>query len=91
MKKENLIEYVASHTDLTMPQAVQVVTVIFNGIKRTLAAREDVVLRGFGKFKIVKRAQRTARNLKTGEPITIAEHDDLRFVPSKELKSHIRK
>ena len=47
-------------------------------IKETVWSGEEVKFREFGKFYLVRRAPRKARNPKTGEPVKIPE----RIVPA---------
>jgi nucleoid DNA-binding protein len=52
-------------------------------IARECEAGERVILRGFGTFKQVTRAARTARNPATGESVDVPAKDVLHFKASK--------
>ena len=49
----------------------------------------NVVITGFGTFRVSKRAARTGRNPQTGEEITITGRRVLTFKPSQVLKRTI--
>jgi len=48
---------------------------------------ETIELRGFGSFKVVKRAQRMARNPKTNEEVVVPEQ----YVPTLKMSKDFRK
>ncbi|SUX82557.1 DNA-binding protein HU [Priestia megaterium] len=64
MKKAELIEAVASKSELTKQEAKKAVEALFETITTTLAKGEKVQLVGFGTFEVRERAERTGRNLK---------------------------
>jgi DNA-binding protein HU-beta len=45
-----------------------------------------VVLVGFGTFQVVKRAARSGRNPRTGEPLKIPAKKVVKFAPGKKLE-----
>jgi DNA-binding protein HU-beta len=49
----------------------------------------ECYLPGVGRFKIKHKPERQARNPKTGEAITVAARNVVRFMPSKELMEQI--
>jgi DNA-binding protein HU-beta len=46
-----------------------------------------VTLAGFGRFRVVDRAERQGRNPITGEAITIAASKKLSFAPAKSVRA----
>lgn len=54
-----------------------------------LAAGDDVPLAGLGKLKPSTRAARAGRNIRTGEPITIAARKVVKFSASSALSGKI--
>jgi len=50
---------------------------------------EDVTLVGFGTFAVGERAERSGRNPQTGEAITIAAKNVVKFKPGKALRDGI--
>jgi len=66
---------------------LKVVTdLIFEKIKVKLSNGIEVSVANFGKFKIVEKSEREARNPKTGEKIKIEEKRGVRFANSKTVK-----
>jgi DNA-binding protein HU-beta len=55
-------------------------------LSEALANGEEVMLRGFGSFKISERKARQGRNPRTGETINLPATKAIHFKPSKELK-----
>ncbi|GEN34207.1 HU family DNA-binding protein [Aneurinibacillus danicus] len=89
MNKTELIEKVASTTEMTKKQASQVVDAILNSITEALKAGEKVQLIGFGNFESRERAARKGRNPQTGEEIEIAATKVPAFSPGKALKDAV--
>ncbi|AJI25707.1 HU family DNA-binding protein (plasmid) [Priestia megaterium] len=90
MKKAELIEAVASKSELTKQEAKKAVEALFETITTTLAKGEKVQLVGFGTFEVRERAERTGRNPQTGEEITIPATKVPGFKVGKELKEAVK-
>lgn len=89
MSKADFIERVAKTGKLSKADAKRAVDLVFGEIESGLkAARKDgkYTIGGFGSFGVSKRAARTGRNPRTGEPIKIKASKSLRFRPAKSLK-----
>src|SRR4051812_13696603 len=67
MRKRELAQAVAAHTDVDPKVAATVVDGTLEVILATVAKGEDVALTGFAKFSKGKRPARMARNPATGE------------------------
>ncbi|MFZ3193336.1 MAG: HU family DNA-binding protein [Moraxellaceae bacterium] len=89
MNKSELIDAIASKSDLSKAQAVQALEATFAAIEDALKAGEAVTLVGFGTFSVKERAARTGRNPKTGEPIQIAASKVPGFKAGKGLKDAV--
>lgn len=89
--KAELIEKVASATDLTKKDATAAVDAVFSTIQDALANGEKVQLIGFGNFEVRERAARKGRNPQTGEEIEIPASKVPAFKPGKALKDADRK
>jgi len=90
MNKADLINHVASTTDLSKASATSAVEAILNGITSTLASGNSVSLVGFGAFSVVERAARTARNPRTGEAIDVPASKAPKFKAGKALKDAVK-
>ena len=86
MNKSELIESIAQSADMTKADATRALEATIDGIKRTLKKGGTVALVGFGTFSVGKRAARTGRNPRTGEPIKIKAAKVPKFSAGKGLK-----
>ena len=73
MNKTELVDAVATKSELTKQDSKKAVDALFETISNTLAKEEKIQLVGFGTFEIRERAERTGRNPQTGEEMTIPE------------------
>ena len=69
MTKAELIDSIASKTDLPKGTAERIVATIFDDIVAALKGGDKVHISGFGTFQVSDRKARTGRNPKTGEAI----------------------
>lgn len=89
MKKTELIEAMAEATGESQAAAARALDALINIISKEVAAGGEVAITGFGSFKASARSERTGRNPRTGEPLTIAASKSVKFVPGAALKSAI--
>ena len=90
MTKAELIEKVQErNTDLTKKEAAALVESIFDTIKDSLEAGENIKVSGFGNFQVKDKSARRGRNPQTGEEIEIAARRVLTFKPSGVLKKSL--
>ncbi|GAB1810146.1 HU family DNA-binding protein [Priestia megaterium] len=90
MKKAELIDAVATKSELTKQDTKKAVDALFETISNTLANEEKIQLIGFGTFEVRERAARTGRNPQTGEEMTIPASKVPTFKPGKELKEALK-
>lgn len=86
MTKNDLIRELAVSEKLLLSTAVKAVDGAIRIIINALIKGEEVSLRGFGTFSKIHRAERSAVNLVTKDPIIIPAHNSVKFKVSKELK-----
>jgi DNA-binding protein HU-beta len=91
MNKAELIDLVASKAELSKAEVGRVLDTIIDVIGGSLAKKDPVVLVGFGTFDVTKTKQRTGRNPRTGEAITIAAKVAPKFRAGKALKDRVNK
>ncbi len=77
--KKQLAARLAEQTGMSQVKAAEMIDAVVSSIKETLDAGEEVILRGFGQFKAVKSAQRSGRNLRTGERVAIPSKVRIKF------------
>lgn len=87
MTKKELTEQIASQTGARKSAVAEVLEVLGATIKDAVARNEEVYLPVIGRMTSKIRAAHTARNLRTGEEIRIAEHRVPVFKPTSEFKN----
>jgi DNA-binding protein HU-beta len=86
VNKTELIEHIAKHADISKAAATRALDATLSAVKTTLKKGGEVSLVGFGTFAVTKRAGRTGRNPRTGEPIKIKSAKIPKFRPGKAFK-----
>ena len=89
MNKSELIEAIAKSADISKASAEKALDGALDAIKGALKKGSGVTLVGFGTFKVGKRAARTGRNPRTGEPITINAAQVPKFSAGKAFKDAV--
>lgn len=89
MNKADLIAAVekSTSTAVTPAAAAEAVDAVFSTIVRSVAKGESVTIIGFGVFEKRKRAARTARNPRTGDPVKVRATSVPAFRPSAAFKA----
>jgi len=90
MNKDNIIQAIAKKIGLSKNQAAGCLSVLLDEITKSLSRGEEVVLTGFGKFKVAQRKEREGRNPKTGETIQISAKKAPVFKPGSVLKDAVK-
>ena len=86
MRKRELAQAVAAHTEVDPRVAAKVIDGTLEVILATVAKGEDVALTGFAKFSKVKRPARMARNPATGEAVRVKAKTVAKITPLKGFK-----
>ncbi len=91
MNKTELIAAVAQDTGVPQEKVKSVLEAIATHTIDALRRGDDVRLVGFGNYSIQRRAARTARNGRTGEPINSAETQVIKFKPAAAVLDDINR
>jgi DNA-binding protein HU-beta len=91
MKKADLIDKVAGSTDLSKVNVKKVIDATIEEIMDAVSKGEKVGFVGFGSFDVSNRAQRTGRNPRTGEKITIKASKLPKFKCGRIFKEKVNK
>ena len=89
MNKSDLINEVATVVS-TKKEAQSAVECVISSITKAMKKGEDVVLTGFGTFKVIKRKARKGRNPNTGEEIKIKATKAPKFTAGKALREAVK-
>lgn len=86
MNKNELVSAIAAKVDgLSKEQAKKALDATIEAITEALKAGDKVALIGFGTFAVAERGERTGKNPRTGEAITIAAKKQAKFKAGAEL------
>lgn len=91
MTKADIVEKVAEGTGLTKLETEAIVEGFLNTVIQSLREGKGIEIRGFGSYKVKKKAARYARNPRTGEKVFVDEHYVPVFKFSKEFKNAVDK
>ena len=89
MNRNELVDSVASKTDMRKSEASKAVDAVFDAIAEALKDGDEVRLVGFGTFSVAARAATEGRNPRTGEKIKIAASKQPKFKPGKGLRDSL--
>ena len=84
--KQDLTLHLSDTVGLTAKECSALVDTLFDMIRTTLAAGENVKLSGFGNFTLREKRARPGRNPKSGEPVEIAARRVVTFYASPKLR-----
>lgn len=89
MTKQDLIEKIAKNLDISENKAGDYLNSTIDEITKALTQGKDVVLTGFGTFRVTKRKARMGRNPQTGEKIRIPAKKVPKFKAGATLKRKV--
>ncbi len=90
MTKAEIVTQIASKTGIEKIAVQATVEAFMEAVKGSLAAGENVYLRGFGSFIIKKRAEKTGRNISKNTTLIIPAHHIPAFKPAKTFVNKVK-
>lgn len=91
MTKADIVENIFDKVGFLKKDVSDVVELVFETIKHTLAKGEEVKLSSFGTWTVKQKRPRRGRNPKTGEDMTITARKVLSFKSSHILRDTMNK
>ena len=91
MTKAEIAQQIARATGLTQTDTAAAIDGFIEAVSRALEQGERVEIRGFGTFKVVRRAARTGRNPRAGTHIEIPPRSAPAFKPSREIRARVNR
>ena len=91
LTKEELVNAIAKANGYPRNRSVELVETLLELIKSKLAAGEDVLISGFGKFCVREKRARTGRNPATGDNMMLRPRKVVTFKCSGQLRDKINK
>ena len=89
LTKDKIVEDISNATDLKKYHATKAIEGILEIIKKTLVSGEDVLISGFGRFRVREKKARKGRNPQTGETLMLRPRKVVTFLCSSVLKDKI--
>lgn len=89
--KIEFIDKVAEDAKISKKDATAAVESSIKVIEAAMKKGNDVVIPGFGSFKVVKVKARKGRNVQSGEEVKIPAHKKVKFTPGKQLTETVYK
>lgn len=89
MTKAQIVDHIAEATGLTKLETEAVVDGFMHTVLDAVSEGDRVELRGFGTFKSVERAPRTARNPRTDQPVRVPRRMAPVFKPAQEFRRRV--
>lgn len=89
MTKADIVEALYEKVGFSKKEAADLVELVFDTLKSTLAKGQKVKISGFGNFVVRDKRSRVGRNPQTGESIEISARRVLTFRPSQVLRSEV--
>ena len=89
LTKDNLIQTLYDQSGFSKHQSRAVVESVFELLKKALEAGDNVLISGFGKFSVKKKAPRKGRNPATGEDLPLDARTVITFRCSPVMRDRI--
>ena len=91
LTREKIQQAIIGECEFTQTQASEFVDSFFDEIASTLENGFDVRIAGFGNFILRDKAERPARDPRTGEVKTVSARRVVTFKTGQKMKNHVQK
>jgi len=89
LTKNDIIEKIRTKNGFSRNKSIETVETLLEIIKQTLASGEDVMISGFGKFRVKEKTERKGRNPATGGDMMLAPRKVVTFKCSGKLRERV--
>ena len=89
LTKNDIIEEIRTKNGFSRNKSIETVETLLEIMKKTLASGEDVMVSGFGKFRVKEKSERKGRNPATGGDMMLAPRRVVTFRCSGKLRDKI--
>jgi integration host factor subunit alpha len=89
LTKADIVEAVQTELSLAKNQSIDIIESLMDIMKDALASGEDVLISGFGKFRVNEKDGRKGRNPNTGEELMLKPRRVVTFKCSGTLRNKI--
>ena len=87
--KKDIVKQIAVKCNLPQLETREIVQAFLDTVADIIVAEGRLELRDFGVFQVRQRAERKARNPKTGETVVVPPRRVVTFKPGKQLQDRI--
>ena len=91
VRSELLQKFCNQYPQLLRKDVEKILEIIFFQMSEALSRGENIEIRGFGKFRTIKRKARIGRNPKNSQPVQIPEKNAIRWKMSKTFFNRLNK
>lgn len=89
LTKDRLISSIGNRLGLSKFESSRIVESVLETVKTSLSNGEDVLISGFGKFSVRRKAPRRGRNPATGEDLTLDPRTVITFKCSTVMRDRV--
>jgi integration host factor subunit alpha len=89
LTKDDLVKTLAKENVFQKKRSIEIIETLLKIIKSKLESGEDVMISGFGKFRVRAKKERKGRNPATGEDMMLAPRRVVTFKCSGQLRDKI--
>jgi integration host factor subunit alpha len=89
LTKDHLIRSIGNHLGISKFESSRIVESVLETVKSSLSNGEDVLISGFGRFIVKKKASRRGRNPKTGQDLTLDPRRVITFKCSGVMRDRV--
>jgi nucleoid DNA-binding protein len=89
MTKRDMARVIAEEQGIPTTAVLAIIQRVLDGIIETLMSEGRIELRNFGVFEVRKRKPRQARNLRTGEKVSVPEKVVVTFKTGREMEERV--
>ena len=89
LTKAGIVEFVHNRFGIPKKECAELTDTLMEIIKSALASGEDVLVSGFGKFRVKDKGERIGRNPATGDDLILAPRKVVLFKCSGKLRDKV--
>ena len=89
LTKVQIVESIHNEIGIPKNKSTEIVEILLEIIKRTLASGEDVLISNFGKFCVKEKRERKGRNPATGDDLMLEPRKVVTFTCSGKLRKRV--
>ncbi|MFY9941726.1 MAG: integration host factor subunit alpha [Desulfobacterales bacterium] len=89
LTKNDIVERLQADLGLSKSKSIEVTECLFEQIKASLESGQEVLVSGFGKFRVKDKNQRRGRNPATGEDVILPPRRVVTFKCSGKLRRKV--